>query len=143
MKDSERRDAGEGSRNYICPVSATQNILAGKWKLSVLWILSRKPARFGELQRLMPQVSRGVLTQQLKELEQYQMVHREVYKEVPPRVEYSLTEIGLSFVPVMLNIMQWGVGYVKELSGCDMEICVASRFNCQKCYDMMASGDFR
>ena len=136
MTDSE-------SREYICPVSATQNILTGKWKLSILWILSRKTIRFSELQRLMPEVSRGVLTQQLKELEHYNMVHREVYKQVPPKVEYSLTEIGKSFVPVMVSIMEWGVDYVKELSNCDMTICIANKFNCQKCYELLLSADFR
>ena len=131
------------AREYICPVSATQSILTGKWKLSVLWILSKKTIRFSELQRLMPDVSRGVLTQQLRELEHYKMVHREVYKEVPPKVEYSLTDIGRSFIPVMTSIMEWGVGYVKELSNTDMTICITNRFNCQKCYDIMLSDDFR
>ncbi|HWP95307.1 MAG TPA: helix-turn-helix domain-containing protein [Syntrophomonadaceae bacterium] len=127
--------------NYICPVSAIQNILTGKWKFSILWILSKNTVRFNELQRLMPDVSRGVLTQQLKELEHNKMVHREVYKEVPPKVEYSLTEIGKSFIPVMMSIMEWGVGYVKDLSSCDMTICIANKFNCQKCYELMLSAD--
>lgn len=129
--------------NYICPVSAMQNILTGKWKLSILWILGRKTTRFGELQRLIPTVSRGVLTQQLKELEHYKIVHREVYNEVPPRVEYSLTEIGKSFIPVMMGIMEWGVGFIKEISDCDMNICISSKFNCIRCYDMLLSGEFK
>ncbi len=127
--------------NYICPVSAIQNVLTGKWKFSILWILSKNTLRFNELQRLLPDVSRGVLTQQLKELEHNKMVHREVYKEVPPKVEYSLTEIGNSFIPVMTSIAEWGVDYVKELSNCDMNICIASKFNCQKCYEILLSGD--
>lgn len=129
--------------NYICPVSAMQNILMGKWKFSILWILSRKTARFNELQRLIPDVSRGVLTQQLRELEHFQIVHREVYNEVPPKVEYSLTEIGQSFIPVMTTIMEWGVGYVKEINNCDMNICISSKFNCNRCYEMLLSGEFR
>ncbi len=130
-------------REYICPVSAIQNVLTGKWKLSILWILSKNTLRFNELQRLLPDVSRGVLTQQLKELEHSKMVHREVYKEVPPKVEYSLTDIGRSFIPVMTGIAEWGVGYVKELSNCDMNICIASKFNCQKCYEILLSGDVK
>jgi len=129
--------------DYICPVSAIQNVLTGKWKLSILWILSKNTYRFNELQRLLPDVSRGVLTQQLKELEHSKMVHREVYKEVPPKVEYSLTEIGRSFIPIMTGIAEWGVGYVKELSNCDMNICIASKFNCQKCHEILLSGDFK
>jgi DNA-binding HxlR family transcriptional regulator len=127
--------------SYICPVSAIQNILNGKWKLSILWILSKNTLRFNELQRLLPDVSRGVLTQQLKELEHNKMVHREVYKEVPPKVEYSLTEIGESFIPVMTSIAEWGVAYLKELSNCDMTICIASKFNCPKCYEILLSAD--
>jgi len=130
-------------KNYICPVSAMQNILMGKWKFSIIWILGRKTIRFGELQRLLPNMSRGVLTQQLRELEHYKIVHREVYNEVPPKVEYSLTETGRSFIPVMVNIMEWGVEYVKEISDCDMNICISSKFNCNRCYDMLLSEEFK
>lgn len=98
----------------LCPVTVTQNVLMGKWKLSILWILHRKTRRFGELQKLLPSISRGVLTQQLKELEQDNLINRKVYGEVPPKVEYSLTEIGVSFIPVMTQIMEWGVGYIKK-----------------------------
>lgn len=129
------------SKKYICPVSAIQNMLMGKWKISIIWILSRKTVRFNELQRLMPNVSRGVLTQQLKELEHFKIVHREAYNEVPPRVEYSLTELGQSFIPVMTSIMEWGVDYVKELSNCDMSLCISSKFNCHKCYEILLSAD--
>ena len=128
------------NKEYICPVSAMQNILMGKWKFSILWTLSKKTVRFSELQRLMPNVSRGVLTQQLRELEHYKIVHREVYNEVPPRVEYSLTDIGRSFIPVMVNIMEWGSVYIKEISDYDMDICISSKFNCNRCYDMLLSG---
>ena len=83
-----------------------------------------------------------VLTEQLRELEHYKIVHRKVYNEVPPRVEYSLTETGRSFIPVMVNIMEWGVGYIKEISNCDMNICIASKFNCSRCYEMLLSGEF-
>ena len=131
------------NKEYICPVSAMQNILMGKWKFSILWTLSKKTVRFSELQRLMPNVSRGVLTQQLRELEHYKIVHREVYNEVPPRVEYSLTDIGRSFIPVMVNIMEWGSVYIKEISDYDMDICISSKFNCNRCYDMLLSGEFR
>ena len=92
--------------NKLCPVNVTQNLLMGKWKLTILWIVSRKTRRFGELQRLIPDVSRGVLVQQLKELERDNLIHREVYKEVPPKVEYSITSIGESFIPIMTQIME-------------------------------------
>lgn len=120
-----------------CPVSVTQNILMGKWKLAILWIISLQTRRFNELQRLMPNITRGVLTQQLRELERDNLVHREVYREIPPKVEYSLTEIGSSFIPVMMQIMEWGVGYVKKTANCNMDICISNQFSCQRCYEMM------
>lgn len=121
----------------LCPVSVTQNILMGKWKLSILWILSQKTRRFNELQRLIPNIARGVLTQQLRELERDNLVHREVYREVPPKVEYSLTDIGRSFIPVMMSIMEWGIGYIRETENCSMDICVSNKFSCYKCYEMI------
>jgi DNA-binding HxlR family transcriptional regulator len=81
----------------VCPVTQTQDIIAGKWKIIILWNLSTQTRRFNELQRLLPNISKGILTRQLRELEEDNMVHREVYKEVPPKVEYSLTPLGQSF----------------------------------------------
>jgi DNA-binding HxlR family transcriptional regulator len=125
----------------FCPVSVTQNVLMGKWKLAILWIISQKTRRFNELQRLMPRVSRGVLTGQLRELERDKLVHREVYKEVPPKVEYSLTETGRSFIPVMMKMMEWGVGYVKETANCNMGICISNHFSCLECYEKLMKGE--
>ena len=122
--------------NNFCPVTVTQNVLMGKWKLSILWILHQNTRRFNELQKLMPTISRGVLTQQLRELEKDKLVHREVYKEVPPKVEYSLTQIGMSFIPVMTHIMEWGVGYIKETAGCNVDICISNNFPCSKCREI-------
>lgn len=119
-----------------CPVAVTQNVLMGKWKLAILWIISQKTRRFNELQRLMPKVSRGVLTLQLRELERDMLVHREVYREVPPKVEYSLTETGRSFIPVMMHIMEWGIGYITETTNCNTDICLSNRFSCYKCYEL-------
>ena len=96
-----------------CPVLAVQNLIAGKWKLPILSHLRQGKKRFNELQRLLPEISQGILTGQLRELEQDRLVHREVYKEVPPKVEYSLTEIGESFIPVLNVLCDWGKGYLK------------------------------
>ncbi|HEX3046714.1 MAG TPA: winged helix-turn-helix transcriptional regulator [Bacillota bacterium] len=115
----------------------------GKWKLAILWIVSQKTRRFNELQKLMPKVARGVLTQQLRELERDQLIHREVYREVPPKVEYSLTEIGKSFIPVMMSIMEWGLGYIKETTNCNMDICISNKFSCYKCYEMIKNGEVK
>ena len=98
----------------VCPVTQTQDIIAGKWKIIILWHLSTKTRRFNELQRLLPNISKGILTCQLRELEEDQMVHREVYKEVPPKVEYSLTPLGKSFLPILHSMGEWSKKYLKS-----------------------------
>jgi DNA-binding HxlR family transcriptional regulator len=122
---------------HLCPVTATQNVLMGKWKLTILWVLHTKTRRFNELQKLMPSISRGVLTQQLRELEHDKLINRKVYREVPPKVEYSLTNLGKSFIPVMTQIMEWGVGYVKETASCNVDLCLSNKFPCSKCHEML------
>ncbi|PEW19661.1 transcriptional regulator [Priestia megaterium] len=98
----------------VCPVTQTQDIIAGKWKIIILWHLSTKTRTFNELQRLLPNISKGILTRQLRELEEDQMVHREVYKEVPPKVEYSLTPLGKSFLPILHSMGEWSKKYLKS-----------------------------
>jgi len=108
---------GEPSSNEeegFCPVTYTQNLTAGRWKIIILWHLSQGTKRFNELQRLLPGISKGILTRQLRELEVDQMVHREVYKEVPPKVEYSLTEKGVSFIPILDLMGEWGKKHYKD-----------------------------
>ena len=94
----------------VCPVTETQNIIAGKWKIIILWHL-RETRRFGELQRLVPGISKGILTSQLRELEKDQMINRKVYQEVPPKVEYSLTAAGKQFIPILESMGEWGKKY--------------------------------
>ncbi|MDX2137618.1 MAG: helix-turn-helix domain-containing protein [Chloroflexota bacterium] len=94
-----------------CPIENTLDILGGKWKPLILYFLFKGTKRFGELQRLMPNVSRQMLTQHLRELEADSIIHREVYQQVPPKVEYSLTELGKSLVPVLMVMLDWGVQY--------------------------------
>lgn len=98
----------------VCPVLQAQDIIAGKWKIVILWHLSIKTRRFNELQRLLPNISKGILTRQLRELEEDQMVHREVYKEVPPKVEYSLTPLGQSFIPILDSMGDWSKKHLKS-----------------------------
>ncbi|TCM96910.1 HxlR family transcriptional regulator [Paenibacillus sp. BK033] len=94
----------------VCPVTETQNVIAGKWKIIILWHL-RETRRFGELQRLVPGISKAILTSQLRELEKDRMVNRVVYQEVPPKVEYSLTEAGEQFLPILERMGEWGKKY--------------------------------
>lgn len=91
-----------------CPVTRTLEVMGGKWKPILLFYLAEQPRRSGELARLIPQASTKMLTQQLRELEKDRIVHREVYHEVPPRVEYSLTPLGQSLKPIMDAMCAWG-----------------------------------
>lgn len=101
--------------NMKCNVGLTHQIIQGKWKIVILYMLSDNTLRFGELHRCLPNIRQGYLTQQLKELEKDGLVHREVYKQVPPKVEYSLTEIGKNFIPVIKSMELWGETYRKAV----------------------------
>lgn len=97
--------------HYGCPVEATLNVIGGKWKGIILFLLLEHPQRFGELHRLLVDVTQRMLTLQLRELEEDGVIHREVYKQVPPKVEYSLTEFGRSLSPIILLMRDWGEQY--------------------------------
>ena len=91
-----------------CPVSLTTSIIGGKWKPTILFFLESGTRRFGELQRLIPATTKKMLIQQLRELERDQIIHRKVYPEVPPRVEYSLTKHGETLRPILQLMSAWG-----------------------------------
>jgi DNA-binding HxlR family transcriptional regulator len=91
-----------------CAISYAIDIIGGKWKLAILYYLADGTKRFNELRRLMPEVTRQMLTLHLRELERDGVVHREVYAQVPPKVEYSLTEQGRLLEPVLLALGVWG-----------------------------------
>ena len=92
-----------------CPVTATLELIGGKWKTIILYSLSAGTRRFGEIAVRIPDISRKVLTEQLKELEADGLILRVQYKEIPPRVEYSLTELGKSLSPVIRELEVWGM----------------------------------
>lgn len=100
---------------YGCAVEATADIIGGKWKAVILYYLANGPRRFNELRRLLPEVTQRMLTLQLRELEQDGIVHREIYKEVPPKVEYSLTEFGASLGPIIIQMLDWGERYMEQI----------------------------
>lgn len=100
---------------YSCAVEATTDIIGGKWKAVILYYLLQGPKRFNELRRLLPEVTQRMLTLQLRELEQDGIVHREVYKEVPPKVEYSLTRFGTSLGPIIVQMLEWGEQYLEQI----------------------------
>ena len=93
-----------------CPILSALEIIGGKWKLPILWNLAAdKVSRYNELRRNLGGVTNIMLTKCLRELEEAGLVHREQYNEVPPRVEYSLTNEGLSLLPALNNLFNWGV----------------------------------
>ncbi|MEV4093061.1 winged helix-turn-helix transcriptional regulator [Streptosporangium saharense] len=93
---------------YICGIDAAMDVIGGKWKVLIIWALDKQACRFGELRRLVPGVTEKVLASQLRELEGDGIVHREVYAEVPPRVEYSLTPLGYSLNEALDPLGAWG-----------------------------------
>lgn len=95
------------------PMSKLQSVIGGKWKILILWYISfYKVQRFGELMRRLDGITQSTLTKQLRELEMDDFLHREIYKEIPPKVEYSLTEFGESFIPVLQTMMTWSETYL-------------------------------
>lgn len=97
-----------------CPVETTLAVIHGRWKVLVIHHLLEGTRRFGELHRLLPGVSHRTLTQQLRELESAGLVRRKVYRQVPPKVEYSLTTLGESLKPVLLAMHEWGETYAQQ-----------------------------
>ncbi|TGE26456.1 winged helix-turn-helix transcriptional regulator [Hymenobacter metallicola] len=95
----------------VCPVRTTLNVLGGKWKLLILSYLLAGPQRYGELRRLMPEVTEKMLIQELRELEADAIVERIVYQQVPPKVEYQLTEYGRQVQPMFTELIRWGQSY--------------------------------
>ena len=92
-----------------CPVERVIEVLGGKWKIVILFHLMDGTKRFNELRRLMPDVTQRMLTRQLRELEEYDIVNRKVYAQVPPKVEYSLTDLGRSLDSILNDLHKWGV----------------------------------
>jgi len=98
--------------NVNCPTEVTATLIGGKWKTIILSFLLEEPRRFGELSRLLPTTSKRMLTLQLRELEEDGIIHREVFKQVPPKVEYSLTPLGESLRPIIILMSKWGTEYL-------------------------------
>lgn len=102
------------SRTLACPVRTTLLVLGGKWKMLILSCLLGGPCRYGELRRLIPEITEKMLIQQLRELEEHGIVTRTVYQQVPPRVDYTLTEQGQLARPVFETMLGWGAQYMGQ-----------------------------
>ncbi|MGX1910665.1 winged helix-turn-helix transcriptional regulator [Streptomyces phaeochromogenes] len=101
---------------YFCGIDAAMDVVAGKWKSLILWELDHYGVRrFAELRRGLPGVSEKMLIQHLREMEEDGLVHREVYREVPPKVEYSLTEHGVSLNAALASLGAWGTERIRRI----------------------------
>ena len=94
---------------HNCPVTHFYNKVGGKWKTVILYSISKNVNRFSLLQKAIPVISKQMLINQLRELEEDQIIERKIFAEIPPRVEYNLTEYGESFMPILYTIQDWGI----------------------------------
>jgi DNA-binding HxlR family transcriptional regulator len=99
----------------------TMDLIGGKWKVLILWNLSSGVLRFNELKRIFPEVSQKMLTQQLRDLEENGLINRTVFPQVPPKVEYSLTENGRNLVPILHEMNKWGIKFANENCVCTLD----------------------
>lgn len=104
----------DSHENVDCPITAMLELIGGKWKPIILYNLTSGTRRFGQIDVRIPGISRKVLTEQLRELEEDGLISRKQYNEIPPRVEYSLTELGKSLSPVFKEMAIWGKEHVLE-----------------------------
>lgn len=111
-----RKKYGVSPDMQACPVETTLDVIGGKWKGIILYQLLNGTKRFNEFRRLNPGITQFMLTLQLRELERDGIIHREIYKEVPPRVEYSLTDFGRTLEPIIMSMKAWGESYKVRLN---------------------------
>ena len=112
----------KNGKTYHCTVEATLDVIGGKWKPLILWALGDNIMRFNELQKGLPGVNAKMLTKQLRELEADGVIRRTIYPEVPPRVEYAITDFGKTLIPILQALCAWGAHY--------LEIEDASTYQC-------------
>ncbi|MDH6252809.1 DNA-binding HxlR family transcriptional regulator [Chryseobacterium sp. H1D6B] len=115
----ENRRKNKNFNPNNCGVTHFLNRIGGKWKVLVIYAVSKNVNRFSSLQRLIPDISKQMLVNQLRELEEDKIIDRTIFPEIPPRVEYALTEYGASLMPVINVIQQWGENDLKN-SRCDV-----------------------
>ncbi|WP_436234499.1 winged helix-turn-helix transcriptional regulator [Paenibacillus sp. LjRoot153] len=119
MADSILLDTGKEVKMEIdkpCPVEAAVRLIGGKWKIVILYHLSEQGTkRFNELRRIVPDATQRTLTRQLRELEDVGLITRKIYPEIPPRVEYTLSESGKSLIPLLAQLKDWGESYLGSL----------------------------
>ena len=111
-----------GEELLKCPMFTAQSLIGGKWKVFVLWMLHDGPKRFSHIHKTLPWVTQSMLTNTLRDLESDGLIHREVYRQVPPKVEYSLTPICLKLIPLLERLVEWGEEYMRTSSETTAEL---------------------
>jgi DNA-binding HxlR family transcriptional regulator len=109
---------------YFCPVEGTLDVIGGKWKPLIIWFLRKRVLRFSDLRRSIPGITDVMLTKQLRELEQDGVIKRKVFSQVPPKVEYSLTPLGKTIIPLLDALCDWAIEHMKIPMIDDDEIVV-------------------
>jgi DNA-binding HxlR family transcriptional regulator len=110
------------------PAERALKVIAGRWKAVILYHLFSGPKRLSELKRLAPNASQKVLIQQLREMEEHGLVDRKIFRQVPPRVDYTATELGLSLEPVIMSLCEWGRRHAAQLNELDrLAACVVGQ----------------
>lgn len=102
------------TKKFQCPVEVTLDLIGGKYKALILWHLTEKTLRFSELRKLIPNATQKVMTQQLRDLERDGIIKRKVYSEVPPKVEYSISDLGKTMRPILEAMCEWGGSYLNN-----------------------------
>jgi len=102
------------TRATLCPVCTTQRVMQGKWKVTIIWLLKDETLRFSQLKNSIPNVTQTSLSKQLKSLEEDNLIIRKSYNQVPPKVEYFLSETGRKFIDVLEVMSDWGMEYIQE-----------------------------
>ncbi len=113
----------------ICPMVLVQKIVSGKWKILILWYLSYNTLRFNQIKKRLPYATQKMLTQQLRSLEEDNLIYRKVYPVVPPKVEYGLTEVGKKIIPILEMMHGFGAEYLEQSSD---QIALLGREDCHE-----------
>lgn len=114
---SNKKDFYFDKKHYICALELANDVIGGKWKSVIVWHLRDGGKRSGVLQKEIPCITNKMFAQTLRELERLEMVSRKVYPEVPPKVEYELTDRGMSIIPILDSLYDWGVSLAGEETG--------------------------
>lgn len=100
----------------VCPMILVHKLISGKWKILILWYLCDGPLRFTDIKKSLPNVTQKMLTNQLRSLEEDNLIYRKVYPVVPSKVEYGLTEVGMKIIPVLKSMHSYGEEYILEMN---------------------------